>query len=218
MLSLRTWTLDLVNELLARDLARSHFIHTAKDTLETAAAKLLGVSLDLALSEQLLSKLPEHLAELEVLGLSRDGVASESEGLANDGGEVEGGVSAQRLDEVVVVRRADSDDLETRQLGVLDGEGTSGGRSTVDEDGEGLLSRLGGKGKLQALVKTWIESSDTNTESGSILGRQRVGDLHRNITLGKCILGKAAVLLVGRVDTVGEASNAVALRELLLYC
>lgn len=85
MLSLRTWTLDLVNELLARDLARSHFIHTAKDTLETAAAKLLGVSLDLALSEQLLSKLPEHLAELEVLGLSRDGVASESEGLANDG-------------------------------------------------------------------------------------------------------------------------------------
>lgn len=207
-----TCALDLVDELLARDLARSHVIHTAKDTLETAAAEFLGVSLDLALAEELLSQRPPHLAELKVLRLGRDGVAGESEGLTNNGvaqralvydvlagglgrekvgddttlardgvgadvrraalGDtvesvlevvlgvltdlgralgvlvVEGGVSTQRLDKVPVVRRADSDDLKTRQLGVLNGEGTSGGRSTIDEDGEGLLSRLGGKRKL----------------------------------------------------------------------
>lgn len=214
----KTCALDLVDELLARDLARSHVVHAAKDALETAAAELLGVSLDLALSEQLLSQRPPHLAKLEVLGLGRDGVTSEGEGLTNNGvaqsalvddvlagglsrekvrddttlardgvgadvgraalGDtvesvlevvlgvltnlgralgvlvVEGGVSTQRLDKVPVVRRADSDDLKAGQLGVLDGEGTSGGRSAVDEDGEGLLSRLGGKRKLQALVKT----------------------------------------------------------------
>lgn len=76
--------LDLVDKLLARDLAGSHVIHTAEDTLETALAELLGVSLDLALSEQLLSQLPEHLAKLKVLGLGGDGVASKGEGLTND--------------------------------------------------------------------------------------------------------------------------------------
>ena len=67
---------------------------------------------------------------------------------------VEGGVGAEGLDEVPVVRRADGDDLEAGELGVLDGEGTGGGRGTVDEDGEGLLSGLGGEGELQALVET----------------------------------------------------------------
>ena len=82
---LRICALDLVDKLLARDLAGSHVIHAAKDTLETTFAELLGVSLNLALGEQLLSQLPEHLTKLEVLGLSRDGVTGKSEGLTNNG-------------------------------------------------------------------------------------------------------------------------------------
>lgn len=214
----RSNLLDLVDELGTRDLAGLQVVQAAEDTLETAAADLLGVSLDLAVGEQLLSQFPEHAAELEVLRLSGDGSATEAEGLTNNsvaqsalvldvlagrlgrekegddttlagksvatdvGGAalgdavecvlevvlgvladllgalgvlvVEGGVGAERLDEVPVVRRADGDDLEAGELGVLDGEGTGGGRGAVDEDGEGLLSGLGGEGELQALVET----------------------------------------------------------------
>lgn len=76
-------SLDLVDQLLARDSALLQVGETTKHILKTLT-DLRPVNLDLAISEQLLAQVPEHDAKLKVLWLSWELGRAELKGLADN--------------------------------------------------------------------------------------------------------------------------------------
>ena len=87
--------INLINQLNPTNLTLPQLIKTLQHTLQTSRANLGRVHSQLLARKQLSSKLPECLAELEVLRLRGDvHAAEELEGFAGDG-VAEGGLSRE---------------------------------------------------------------------------------------------------------------------------
>lgn len=71
---------------------------------------------------------------------------------------VEDFVGAEAFEVGEVAGGGSGDDLEAGEFGVLDGEGASGGRAAVDEDGEFGGGGGGGEGQLEGLVESLADA------------------------------------------------------------
>lgn len=138
-------------------------------------------------------------------GLVGNGVKCQSEivvgGFADFGGAigvliVENFVGAQSLDKVEVVGRGSSNDLEPRQLCVLDGERSSSRRSAVYEDSCWLLNFVGRERYAQRLVETLADGGYTNAKCGGVFERQVIRDLDLEVPFGGDDFRKGTVHLV----------------------
>ena len=110
--------INLINQLNPTNLTLPQLIKTLQHTLEAARANLGRVNSQLLAGEKLSSKLPESLAELEVLRLRGDvHAAEELEGFAGDG-VAEGGLGryVSKIDSELVVKWDDDDGMGLAHL------------------------------------------------------------------------------------------------------
>lgn len=139
----------------------------------------------------------------------------------------------EALDVVKVLRRAGGDDCCAGQLGVLDGQRPRRGAPAVYQDGRLVQGFLAREGEFQRLIERladaeevseetlwkegvlWDLRGDADAQRGSFLETQVRRDLDLDITLGRQVLAKRAVLVLVDVAAVGEAGHAVALLEAL---
>jgi hypothetical protein len=100
------------------------------------------------------------------------------------------------------------------QLGVLNGQATSGRAATVNEDPLIALA-LTREGQAELLIERQAHSDDANASGGSLLEGKTVRHLVCGTLSDNSVFCEAAAVQVGCIGTVGHTSNTVANFEAL---